>query len=98
MQNSFKSIFGMPSKGLPKKSDPRCGMASWRKLTWRKRKESFKSQLKRADKSGAAYAVILGEDEVANNEAGLKPLRDREHQLRVKLEDLAEEVASRLGN
>jgi histidyl-tRNA synthetase len=59
---------------------------------------SFKSQLKRADKSGAAYAVILGEDEVARNEAGLKPLRTDEHQVEVKLDELAEAVAARLGN
>jgi histidyl-tRNA synthetase len=59
---------------------------------------SFKSQLKRADKSGAAYAVILGGEEVARNEAGLKPLRDREHQVDVKLGELAEAIAARLKN
>jgi histidyl-tRNA synthetase len=59
---------------------------------------SFKSQLKRADKSGAAYAVILGEDEVARNEAGLKPLRDREHQVSVNIEELADTIAARFGN
>jgi len=59
---------------------------------------SFKSQLKRADKSGAEYAVILGEDEVARNEAGLKPLRTDEHQVEVKLDELAEAVAARRGN
>ena len=36
---------------------------------------SFKAQMKRADASGAAYAVILGEDEVANGTASVKPLR-----------------------
>ncbi len=35
---------------------------------------SFKSQMKRADASGAAYAVILGDDEVAANEATVKAL------------------------
>ena len=35
---------------------------------------SFKSQMKRADASGAAFAVILGDDEVAANEATVKPL------------------------
>ncbi|MFC5474810.1 histidine--tRNA ligase [Paraherbaspirillum soli] len=35
----------------------------------------FKSQMKRADASGAAYAVIIGEDEVANNTASVKILR-----------------------
>ncbi|HEY3596465.1 MAG TPA: histidine--tRNA ligase [Paraburkholderia sp.] len=36
---------------------------------------SFKSQMKRADASGAAFAVILGEDEIANGTVGIKPLR-----------------------
>jgi histidyl-tRNA synthetase len=36
---------------------------------------SLKSQLKRADRSGAALAVILGEDEVAGGRAAIKPLR-----------------------
>ncbi len=35
---------------------------------------SFKSQMKKADASGAAFAVILGDDEVAANEATVKPL------------------------
>jgi histidyl-tRNA synthetase len=37
---------------------------------------SFKSQMKRADASGAAYAVILGDDEMANDVATVKYLRD----------------------
>jgi histidyl-tRNA synthetase len=36
---------------------------------------SFKSQMKRADTSGAAFAVILGEDEIARGEATVKHLR-----------------------
>jgi histidyl-tRNA synthetase len=36
---------------------------------------SFKAQFKRADKSGAEVAVILGEGEVVAGVAGLKPLR-----------------------
>ncbi|MCY4428107.1 MAG: histidine--tRNA ligase [Halieaceae bacterium] len=36
---------------------------------------SFKSQLKKADKSGARLAVIIGEREVAARSAGIKPLR-----------------------
>ena len=59
---------------------------------------SFKSQLKRADKSGATYAVILGDDEVAAGEAGLKPLRSDEQQVNVKLDALAGELAARLKN
>jgi histidyl-tRNA synthetase len=36
---------------------------------------SFKSQMKKADGSGAAFAVILGEDELANNVAAVKSMR-----------------------
>lgn len=36
---------------------------------------SFKSQFKRADASGAQLAIILGEDELARNEASIKWLR-----------------------
>lgn len=35
---------------------------------------SFKSQMKKADRSRAKYALILGDDEVANNEVVLKPM------------------------
>lgn len=37
---------------------------------------SFKSQFKRADSSGAAYALVFGPDELARGEVSLKPLRD----------------------
>ena len=36
---------------------------------------SFKSQFKRADKSGASWALVYGETEVAHNQVTLKPLR-----------------------
>ncbi|MHB8474046.1 MAG: histidine--tRNA ligase [Gammaproteobacteria bacterium] len=36
---------------------------------------NFKAQLKRADKSGAAVAVILGDDELQRSVVGIKPLR-----------------------
>ncbi|ANH73099.1 histidine--tRNA ligase [Ralstonia insidiosa] len=39
------------------------------------RNGSFKSQFKRADASGASYAVIIGDDEVAQGVAQIKPLR-----------------------
>jgi len=37
---------------------------------------SFKSQMKKADKSGAAIALILGENEIANNTVAVKFLRE----------------------
>ncbi|MGF6679606.1 histidine--tRNA ligase [Paraburkholderia tuberum] len=57
---------------------------------------SFKSQMKRADASGAAFAVVLGEDEIANGTVGVKPLRDtqanggKNEQQNVAAEDLTE--------
>ncbi|HEB97935.1 MAG TPA: histidine--tRNA ligase [Thiotrichales bacterium] len=36
---------------------------------------SFKSQFKRADRSGAELALVLGEDELAAGRVGVKPLR-----------------------
>jgi len=50
---------------------------------------SFKSQMKKADKSGARYAVILGENEVASGTVGLKPLRSNEDQRDIGMTELA---------
>jgi len=36
---------------------------------------SFKSQFRRADASGAAFALIFGADELAAGQVGVKPLR-----------------------
>jgi histidyl-tRNA synthetase len=41
---------------------------------------SFKSQFKKADKSGAEYAIIIGDDEAQRGEVALKPLRIDEAQ------------------
>ncbi|MFC3609088.1 histidine--tRNA ligase [Stutzerimonas tarimensis] len=49
---------------------------------------SFKSQFKKADKSGARYALILGDDELAAQVVGLKPLREEGDQQRVAWADL----------
>jgi histidyl-tRNA synthetase len=58
---------------------------------------SFKSQLKRADKSKARYALILGEQEVADRRVGLKPLRSTEDQCSVAFEELPATLAGLLG-
>jgi histidyl-tRNA synthetase len=58
---------------------------------------SFKAQIKRADRSGAQYALILGDTEVAEKCAGLKPLRHGEDQLNVPLEQLSTVLGERLG-
>jgi len=49
---------------------------------------SFKSQMKRADASGAQIAVIVGDDEALAREASVKPLREERGQMRVSLEQL----------
>jgi histidyl-tRNA synthetase len=49
---------------------------------------SFKSQLKRADRSGARVALILGDDELALGVATLKPLRETLEQRQVAFDEL----------
>ncbi len=41
---------------------------------------SFKSQFKKADKIGADYAIILGDDEVSRGEVSIKSLRNGQEQ------------------
>ncbi|MBN9694700.1 MAG: histidine--tRNA ligase [Zoogloea sp.] len=56
----------------------------------------FKSQMKRADASGAPFAVVIGDDEAAAGEVSLKPLRDGSEQIRVPMDVLPETLADRL--
>ena len=53
---------------------------------------SFKSQMKRADASGALLAAIIGDNEAAANEVTLKPLREASEQRRVAYAQLAEAI------
>jgi len=48
---------------------------------------SFKSQFKKADKAGADFAIILGEEELNNNEVAIKPLKNQGEQQQMSLED-----------
>jgi len=57
---------------------------------------SFKSQMKKADGSGAAVAVIVGDEEAQAGEAGVKALREERAQFRVRLETLPNAVADLL--
>ncbi|MCL2657999.1 MAG: histidine--tRNA ligase [Betaproteobacteria bacterium] len=59
---------------------------------------SFKSQMKKADASGAAVAVIAGDDEVAREELSFKPLREGGEQRRVSAALLGETLAALLYN
>ncbi len=58
---------------------------------------SFKSQMKRADKSGAKFALILGEQEVANRQVGVKPLRSHDEQREVAIDDVADVLSTVLA-
>jgi histidyl-tRNA synthetase len=58
---------------------------------------SIKSQMKRADKSGAAYAIVLGDEEVAGGTAGLKPLRSGEDQISIPMDGLGDALRERLA-
>jgi len=49
---------------------------------------SFKSQMKKADASGARFAVIVGDDEASAGRASLKPLRELQEQVQADLESL----------
>jgi histidyl-tRNA synthetase len=62
---------------------------------------SFKSQMKRADASGAAYAVIIGEDEIAKGVVAVKALRQSEaegesNQATVALEQVADYLVDQI--
>ena len=50
---------------------------------------SFKSQMKKADLSGARYALIIGTQEVEKGGVMLKPLRQEQEQRFIALADLA---------
>ncbi len=57
---------------------------------------SFKAQMKKADASGAALAVIVGDEEARAGEASLKALREERAQFRATLEGLPDAVADLL--
>jgi histidyl-tRNA synthetase len=78
-------VFGLVSelrhKGIAVDFDPREG--------------SLKSQMKRADKSGARFALVIGERELASGEGDLKPLAGGEP-VHVRLDDVATALAARV--
>jgi len=57
----------------------------------------FKAQMKAADKSGAEWAVIVGDDETSRRVAGLKPLRGGE-QIEVSGDELPATMARELSS
>jgi len=53
---------------------------------------SFKSQMKKADKSGASIALILGESEIENSKIGIKFLRQDRPQMEINQSLLIEQI------
>jgi histidyl-tRNA synthetase len=58
---------------------------------------SFKSQMKKADASGARFALVIGDDEAAAGTVAVKPLRTRGDQIAVPAAALAEHLARMAG-
>jgi len=56
----------------------------------------FKAQFKRADRSGARVALILGEDELSRNQISIKYLREDLPQENIAIDDLAQHLADRV--
>ena len=54
---------------------------------------NFKKQMKRADKSGAQFALIIGENEMANSQVAIKPLRTNDEQQLVTRSELVAKIA-----
>ncbi len=76
--HAFRLVSELRRKGHAVDFDPRGG--------------SLKSQMKRADKSGARFALVLGERELASGEGELKPLAGGEP-VRVRLDAVAAALA-----
>lgn len=56
----------------------------------------FKAQFKRADRSGARVALILGEDELAQGKVSIKYLRDDIPQENIAIDDLAQHLTTQV--
>ena len=77
--HAFRLVSELRRKGHAVDFDPRGG--------------SLKSQMKRADKSGARFALVLGERELASGEGELKPLAGGDV-IRVRLDAVAAALAA----
>ncbi|MFK3771074.1 MULTISPECIES: histidine--tRNA ligase [Pseudomonas] len=58
---------------------------------------NFKNQFKKADKSGALFALILGDDELAKQQVGVKPLRGQGEQQNIAWDALAEHLETAIA-
>jgi histidyl-tRNA synthetase len=55
---------------------------------------NFRAQMKKADASGARYAIIVGDDEAAAGTIAIKPLRESGEQVAVPVDELAARFAA----
>ncbi|HTT00712.1 MAG TPA: histidine--tRNA ligase [Steroidobacteraceae bacterium] len=90
-------------------SGPRAGLEALRIIEWLRdalpqyRFElslgggNFKAQFRRADRSGATLALILGDDELQRGAASLKPLREEAGQSECALAELPARIATALA-
>jgi histidyl-tRNA synthetase len=58
---------------------------------------NFKAQFRRADKSGAPLALIIGDDELARGVVAMKPLREQAGQSECPIAELAAGVDTALA-
>jgi histidyl-tRNA synthetase len=75
-----------------------CGVSVLMNAAGREGLGSMKSQFKRADASGADYALIFGDDEVARGEVAVKPLRNADEPQQTYVLADASDWAMRLRN
>ncbi len=59
---------------------------------------SFKSQFRRADRSGATIALIVGEQELLHSRVGIKYLREESGQEEIEMSQLADWLRNRIGH
>jgi histidyl-tRNA synthetase len=59
---------------------------------------TIKNQFKKADRSGARFALVLGENELAAGQVGVKSLRSGEEQVRVALMKVPEVLQELMNN
>ena len=57
---------------------------------------SLKSQMKKADKSGAKFTLLLGDEEIANGTVTVKDMSGERSQVSVPINDVAENIINQI--
>ena len=58
--------------------------------------KSLKAQMRSADKLGAKFVLIIGDDEIAKNEAAMRDMQTKE-QINVKFSEIVNVVKAKIG-